>query len=599
MKPRHAVVPAPVLAAGLAVGCAALLSGCATPLERIDRDIEKLIGKRADALGASARNPAPATQTEAPARRSGDLDTESPTANPAAGDLVFETADPERNVAERLEMFAADSPGASDRFEPDGAGVMQLAIEDIFRLAQASAREYRTAEEAYILEAIDLLIERHLWSPRFFNDTSATLAAEGFNGEFDPALDLINTLRVTQRLPYGGDVEAAWVTRATQQLRDRVSDQYEQSSELVLSADIPLLRGAGQVAREDRIQAERDLIYAARSFERFRRTFLVEIATDYFGLLNQQAQIRNQERQITSLLTLEEQTRELVEAGRESAFRTNIVSSQVLTARANLASLRERYIFAVDRFKVRLGMDPATRVELLPLEFEVNDPGYSLDESTLLALEYRLDLQTQRDLIADARRGVANARDGLLPDLDFTASAGLPTDPNQGSGLGFDGDFFNYAVGVTLGLPLDRRIERLNVRAAVIGFERTRRDFEEFRDEVIIASRAAARQVELARFQLQLAELDVGINEQRLEEQRLKADEVDAQTRVDTENDLLEAENARDQAATDLRIAILEYLLATGQLRVGDDGVFEPLPGLIDPDGEAEDVAPEEEPEGG
>ena len=41
--------------------------------------------------------------------------------------------------------------------------------------------------------------------------------------------------------------------------------------------------------------------------------------------------------------------------------------------------------------------------------------------------------------------------------IDFTASAGLPTDPSQGSGFGFDGDFFNYAVGVTLGAPLDRR----------------------------------------------------------------------------------------------------------------------------------------------
>ena len=115
----------------------------------------------------------------------------------------------------------------------------------------------------------------------------------------------------------------------------------------------------------------------------------------------------------------------------------------------------------------------------------------------------------------------------------------------------------------------------------MIGFERERRGFEEFRDNVIISARAAAREVELARFQLQLAELDVGINEQRLEEQRLKADEVYAQTRVDTENELLDAQNNRDQAATDLRIAILEYLLATGQLRVDDDGLFNPLPGMI------------------
>ena len=58
--------------------------------------------------------------------------------------------------------------------------------------------------------------------------------------------------------------------RATEDLHRKVSGEGIQSAEIILEADIPLLRGAGNVAREDRIQAERDLIYAAREFERFR-----------------------------------------------------------------------------------------------------------------------------------------------------------------------------------------------------------------------------------------------------------------------------------------------------------------------------------------
>ncbi|MEM9064429.1 MAG: TolC family protein [Planctomycetota bacterium] len=565
-------------------------AGCTDPLTKIDRDLGAVLDRRTIALGGSARNPSEDLRYPAPERLSSDLDSDIDTRNPDASELSWIAADPDRDVAERLNRYASLTPGATQQDANEGEPATGLGITDVFRLGQGSARDFRFAEETYLLAAISLLIERHLWSPRFFNDTSATLSDAGVNGDFSPALDLINTLRTTQRLPFGGDVEASWVTRATQQLRERVTDRYEQSSELVLSADIPLLRGAGQVAREDRIQAERNLIFAARAFERFRRVFLVDIATDYFSLLNQQAQIRNQERQIDSLVGLEEQTAELVRAGRQSAFRTNIVSSQVLTARANLASLRESYIFALDRFKVRLGLDPATRVKLLPLDLEVTDPDIPLDEAAALAIAYRLDLQTEQDRISDARRGVANSRNALLPDLDFSASVGLPTDPNT-DGMNFDTDFFNYAVGVTLGLPLDRQIERLNVRAAVIGFERARRSFDELRDEIIIAARAAAREVELARFQLQLAELDVEINEQRLREQELKADEIDAQTRVDTENDLLDAQNARDQAATDLRIAVLEYLLATGTLRVDDEGLFQPPPGLLRNDADESDGA--------
>lgn len=43
------------------------------------------------------------------------------------------------------------------------------------------------------------------------------------------------------------------------------------------------------MAREDLIQAERNLVYQARTFERSRRELLVAIAEDYFGLSSRRA----------------------------------------------------------------------------------------------------------------------------------------------------------------------------------------------------------------------------------------------------------------------------------------------------------------------
>lgn len=125
--------------------------------------------------------------------------------------------------------------------------------------SQLTGREYLASEEQYIFAAICLLTEQHRWSPRLFNDTSAIVSGSGNQGNFQHALDIINTLRVTQRLPFGGDVEARWVTSSVQQLREQVSDRYRQSGEIALSANVPLLRGAGLIAQEDIIQAEREL----------------------------------------------------------------------------------------------------------------------------------------------------------------------------------------------------------------------------------------------------------------------------------------------------------------------------------------------------
>jgi hypothetical protein len=72
----------------------------------------------------------------------------------------------------------------------------------------------------------------------------------------------------------------------------------------------------------------------------------------------------------------------------------------------------------------------------------------------------------------------------------------------------------------------------------------------------------------------------VQINQRRVQELELKADQVDTQRQLDAKNSLLEAENARDQARTDLRNAILDYLLQSGQLRVARDGTFQPLAGM-------------------
>lgn len=544
----------------------ATAGGCGG-LSDIDRRVDRLVDTESARLGGDAPSPRLRDRPADSYDRKGQTDKKPPTRNPSASQITYRGADAARDVLGRLDAYAE---------VPDNA--RPLDLEGVFAQVPLSAREYLSAEEEYLLAAIRVLVERHLWGPRFFNDVTATIGADAFSGRYSTALNVINTLRATQRLPYGGEVEARLITSTANQLTEIVGDKYVQSSALVIGANVPLLRGAGLIAQEDLIQSERDLVYAARTFEQFRRDFLVSIATDYFNLLAQRAQIRNQEERLRSVMKFYEQTQALVEAGRERPFQARNVEQNVLTSRDALISSRENYILALDRFKVRLGVPVETPIALVPMTLDLEDPEVGVTEAAQAALDYRLDYQTQADRIDDARRQVANARNGLLPDLNATASATLNTDDdNRVSGVFFDGDETDYNASLTLGLPLDREIERLNLRSSIIQLNQQIREFEQFRDNLVLEARQAVREVDRARFSLRLQDQAVQINELRLEELRIKADEVDAQTRLDAENELLQSRNDRDSARRDLRISILEYLRATGQLRVSPDGQFKPL----------------------
>lgn len=551
-------------------------------MSQIDRRLAEVLG---DSAAHSGLNTQPRIQPSAGTPRSaGSLyDTSPQTANPPAEALAYAELDrgqpgtPEviEGLNERLRNYALHAGGIG------ADNLLKLSLSDSLRLAQRQGREYLSAEEDYIFAAIGLLTERHRWGPRLFADSSVSVGGDGDEGRFDNALSVVNTLRATKRLPYGGEAEARWVWNATEQLRSSVTGQYQQSSSLVLDASIPLLRGAGMVAREDIIQAERDLVYAARDFESFRREYFVSIAQDYFRLVQTVNELQNRLQQLRNLELFVRQEEALYEAGRRTEFNVNQARDRFVSARSSLAGTREQYTLQVDRFKLRLGISIEQPVQLIGARIQIAEPATTIEAATESALSYRLDLQNRRDRFVDSERGVLTSRNQLLPDLDLSGNVRFPTDPAaREGGLAIDPDEASWEAGLTLSLPLDRRIERLQLRQALIRLEQSRRDLDEFTDNVVLDARRRVREIDLARFRLELAESQVQINERRLEEQRLRADEVDTIERLDAERDWLDAKNSRDQALTDLRIAVLNYLDAVGQLRVSADGVIDPLPGM-------------------
>ncbi|WP_428386356.1 TolC family protein [Mucisphaera sp.] len=471
-------------------------------------------------------------------------------------------------------------------------GALRLDLEQLLAYAIEHAPEYRRQKESLFLETLDLIIERHLWGPRFFNTTTATISGTPESGDFDQALSIVNDFTARQRLPYGGEISATALVNYTNFLRQASSNtegQQTQTAEVGLNIDLPLLRGAGVVAQESRIQAERDLIYAVREFERFRREFLVDLSNTYFGLIFQQQQIENVRRQLRSNERLASRFAALAEAGREAVFEAEDAQQTVLSNRSSVLNAEERYATEIDRLKLRIGYPLDEPLVLVPAEVLVPEPVLVVGASIDTAMTNRLDLQTERDRVDDARRGVRVAKNQVLPDLNLDGSVSAGTDSSVDFGGGdLELDEGAYSVGIRFGAPIDRRIEQARYRRSLVALEQSERDFRVERDRVVLEVRDTIRGIDQARFTLELQTRGVELNERRLEGVRLRERTLGPRQVIEAEEDLLDARNARDEAASNLRTSVLQYLLSTGQMRVASDGTWLP-PGQLRPIGTFED----------
>lgn len=569
----------------------ALLSSCASEPKWVDSRLETVLQESSRDIGGDAETPGvdgwmADTGTAFPPDRS--IDGSPPTDNPPADELRFQAQsaidDDARSVVERIQAMAE---------VPEDARLLDLP--ESLRFATLNALEYINAEQDYLLAALALLIEAHRWNPSFFNNL--TIDSElgdflGLEGRYENALTVVNDFGVSQKLPYGGEVSASFLVGTTNLLDESLlgSSSFATTADLVLSADIPLLRGAGMVAREPLIQAQRNLIYAARSFETFRRSFYLQLVTDYLDLVVQQQSIDNARRSVQQFQEVESRASALVRAGRLEPFQADQARQDTLFEIDRLSGLEESYRLGLDRFKLEVGMNTDEQVRIDREMLDLLAPAITQDEAVMIALRLRLDIQTARDQVEDLRRQVDLAENGLLADLNISGGVIVPFD-DPGNDLGIDGspDDVSFQLGMTFSAPLDRVIEKYQLRQAQIRLEQGIRGYRNARDEVALQVRSQVREIERAQFSVLLQERNVEIAENRRASIEAAPDRASTRDRTEAVNALRRAEDQRDRATRDLQISILQYLNASGRLRVKPDGTLLPLPGMKIEDLEQED----------
>ena len=474
---------------------------------------------------------------------------------------------------------------------PDDTSAAQpaelFALTDALAYALRHRREYQSAKESLYLTALALTLERHLWTPIFASELRTVYGNFGEITDFDQAMRFVADLEVSQRLPYGGEFTATALANLVRDVGKTITA--EEAGEVQLGLRVPLLRGAGHVAREDLIQLERDLTYAVRTFERFRLRQLVIVAQAYFDLLREKQRVIDNERSLKTAELDYERARSIEVVREGSKLNTMRAKRRLLNAANTLASARELFRSSADRFKLTIGMpveEPLERDDLEDIEsierqvqageYTLLVPPAALDNeqaAIAVALERRLELRTSRDQVEDARRGVSISRNALLPDLNWSSNVTFISDPEHYNVAGLDFNHTNWRTEIVLALPLERTAERNTLRRSMISVRAAQRAVLQNEEEVRADVRDAVYQLRLQDDTLRLQTDVLRVAERQAEYAQIQFEKgnIDNRDKIDAEEDLLDAQNRVNLAKTSRWNALLDFRLATETLQVDDE----------------------------
>ncbi len=563
-------------------------AGCQQVVRQTDRDVARLIEARQRAvLGQSV--PADVGHADPLPRPGPSAYERNP--HPTATAVPEAFAVPATQPTVAPEVLPAVPPEAP----PDQVFTLTRAL----AYAQRYRREYQTAKEELYLVALALTLERHLWTPIFAAELQTVYGNFGEAQDFDQAMRFVADMSVSQRLPYGGEFTAGAIATLIRDVKQTITAA--EGSTLSLGLNIPFLRGAGHVARENLIQLERELTYAVREFERFRRRQLMLVAQAYFDLLRVKQQVIDSEESLKRAKWDLARAEHIEETRVGDPLDTMRAEQRKLAAENSLVRAREAFRAQADQFKLTIGRpveEPLGMYDLEDIETierEVAAGGYPLlrrpravdDEQQAInvALARRFDVLTAQDRIDDQRRQVEVSRNAMLPDLDWSSALKFDTDPNHYSIGAHHFDRANWQTEVVLSLPLERTAERNELRRALIQVRRAQRSAQEVAEQIRADVRSAVNQLLLQETTLRIQRRNLVVTERQAEFADIQFGDgkISNRDKIEAEAALLDAQNALNQAKTRRWVAILEFRLATETLRIDEEGQQRPDGDLVTP----------------
>ncbi len=453
-----------------------------------------------------------------------------------------------------------------------------LTLPQAVEFATDHNRIYELEKENLYIKALELRLARHQFEPILFGSG----AAEYIKSRESEAIEERGSLGVQKLFATGAqigvNVTLAWLDILSGDARGGLSKV------LTISAAQPLLRGSDpNVVLENLTQAERDLLYEVRSFNRFRKEFVVSIITQYYRVLQAYDMAQNARNNYDTLVVTGVYAAKLASVGRVPQFELDQAFQDKLIAWDRYVQAEKDYKKALDEFKLAIALPTETEIvldysELAALrDFEMKLPSFSETEAIDTALGRRLDLANTFDAVNDAERKVLVALDATRPDLRLVASADMKSknasDPFDLRRRPFD----EAVVGVEFDPLLDKYVQENVYRLATIVLDQNRRFYEEKVDKVVGEIREVYRDLSEAieRYKGQSEQLKLAGKRFENTKYLLQYNRTNTRDVLDAQRDLYRAQDAATEALVNYTVAMLRFYRDVEILQVRPDGMWQ------------------------
>lgn len=497
---------------------------------------------------------------------------------PNSGQSILDITPPPPVRMEELRRNAGKVDFLGDRaFVEENARVLSLA--DALNFAVHRNRNYLLQKEVVYLAALDLTLARQQYTPIFAGGGSGTLDSTKVQSG-------VNNLVRTSTLTTSGDLGFSTLTRTGARLATNLTTDFIRfftggrdsgASQLGFTLTQPLLRGAGYLAATEVLtQGERNVLYAIRNFTQYRKTFAVDVATQYFRTIQTRESARNAHIAYMAFNKVVERETAMAEASlRSKSSLGRLLQSQITFQRSWITATRD-YEQALDDLKVQLGLPVTERIVLDYKDMndlEIIEQKGTLDEVIDTALTTRMDLWNSRDRMEDASRRVLIARQDILPSVNSLVNYNILDNPDR-TGFSLTPRNRSTSLGLNLDLNLNQKPERNSLRAATIAEQRARRELDLAEENVRSDVRSGWRDLEVARKQYDLAKRGLEISTARLEvEEAFNAEgQGTAIDLVDAQRDMNSTRNLMVSTRINHELARLQLWRDMGVLFIEKDG---------------------------
>jgi outer membrane protein TolC len=507
--------------------------------------------------------------------------------------------------------LTASSVDANIPIEPNKP--VKISLLDALQIGARNSPDYQSRKEQVFQAALDLDLQRNNFRTIFSSAANGQATTNTTGPDTITNLDTSISGGLDKTFINGASVSSNIAVDLARLLTQGGSQTLGVNADT--SVSVPLLGVSRLSPAENLTLAERNVIYRMWDFERYKRTFAVNVATGYFGVLRDMDSVANALANYRSAAQSARWSRRHADAGRLSEIQMDQAVQRELSARNGWISAQEGLKSRLDSFKNTIGLPTdalievdandleqlrsrATKaveeikarqervasevavpadapVELIPVNYDGAGP-LEMNEVTAvrLALQNRLDLRQAVAKVYDAQRQVVLRAEALGVNLSLGGSARF-ADTDADGHLHFNGG--TYAALLNLDLPIERTSERNSYRNSLISLEQATRSVQTLEDQIKLSIRDQLRTLLESRESLKIQAQSVVVAEKQVKSSNLllEAGRIEIRDLLTAQDSLLSAQNSLTAAAVNYRTAELDIQRDLDLLRVNEQGLWQ------------------------